>query len=43
MPKDKPVKVDKKLDKLESQVSELTADLQRVHADFVNFKRRSDE
>lgn len=43
MPKDKPAKVDKKLNKLESQISELTADLQRVQADFVNFRRRSDE
>lgn len=43
MPKDKSVKADKKFEKLENQVSELTADLQRVHADFVNFKRRSDE
>ena len=43
MPKDKPAKTEKKLDRLENQVGELTADLQRVHADFVNFKRRSDE
>lgn len=28
---------------LELKISELTADLQRVHADFVNFKRRSEE
>lgn len=28
---------------LETKVDELTADLQRVQADFVNFRRRSDE
>lgn len=43
MPKDRPTKPDKKLNKLENQVGELTADLQRIQADFVNFKRRSDE
>ena len=28
---------------LEQEVGELTADLQRIQADFVNFKRRSEE
>lgn len=28
---------------LEARIAELTADLQRVHADFVNFRRRSEE
>lgn len=29
--------------KLEGKINELTADLQRVHADFVNYKRRTQE
>ncbi len=33
----------KKQQELEQQVGELTADLQRIQADFVNFKRRSEE
>ena len=33
----------KKKDDLHAKVEELTADLQRVHADFVNFRRRSEE
>lgn len=28
---------------LNSQVEELTADLKRIHADFINFRRRSEE
>lgn len=28
---------------LQQKIDELTADLQRVHADFVNFRRRNDE
>ncbi len=28
---------------LDSKIEELTADLQRVHADFVNYRRRSEE
>lgn len=34
---------DKAQSDLESRVDELTADLQRVQADFVNYRRRSDE
>lgn len=35
---------DKKQDtKLQDKVDELTADLQRIQADFVNFRRRSDD
>ncbi len=33
----------KKDEELEQQLAELTADLQRVQADFVNYKRRADE
>lgn len=33
----------KKKDDLTQKVDELTADLQRVQADFVNFRRRSEE
>ena len=29
-------------DNLDSKIEELTADLQRVHADFVNYRRRSE-
>jgi molecular chaperone GrpE len=36
-------KLDKELQKLEDQVQELTRDLKRVQADFVNFRRRSEE
>lgn len=33
----------KKLTKQDDKMLELTADLQRVQADFINFRRRSDE
>ncbi|MBI3983783.1 nucleotide exchange factor GrpE [Candidatus Microgenomates bacterium] len=33
----------KKTIDLEQKIGELTADLQRVHADFVNYRRRSEE
>ncbi len=36
-------KKDQPAEDLATKVDELTADLQRVHADFVNFRRRSDE
>lgn len=36
-------KTDKNTDDLQVKIEELTQDLQRVHADFVNFRRRSDE
>lgn len=36
-------KADKNTDDLQAKIEELTQDLQRVHADFVNFRRRSDE
>lgn len=36
-------KADKKTDDLQAKIEELTEDLQRVHADFVNFRRRSDD
>lgn len=40
----KPIKKEVRSNKnLESKIEELTADLQRVHADFVNFRRRSEE
>lgn len=36
-------KASKKDDKFQQDINVLTADLQRVQADFVNFKRRSEE
>ncbi|HSX27866.1 MAG TPA: nucleotide exchange factor GrpE [Candidatus Saccharimonadales bacterium] len=36
-------KDDTQTDELRSQIDELTADLQRVHADFVNYRRRNDD
>ena len=33
----------KKQIELEQKIGEITADLQRVHADFVNYKRRAEE
>lgn len=42
MPKKSP-KNSKKEQELQQQIGELTADLQRIQADFVNFKRRADE
>lgn len=33
----------KKQEELEQKIGEVTADLQRVHADFVNYKRRAEE
>ena len=33
----------KKIDKKDEKIVELTQDLQRIHADFVNFKRRAEE
>src|SRR5687768_12479214 len=38
----KPIKK-KQSHKLEQKIEELTTDLQRVHADFVNYRRRSEE
>lgn len=50
MSTEKSKKTDKKLDKLEQHLlaleeknTELTADLQRIQADFMNFRRRSEE
>lgn len=36
-------KQSKKEEELEQQVAELTADIQRIQADFVNYKRRAEE
>ena len=36
-------KKSKKEEELEQQLGEVTADLQRIQADFVNYKRRADE
>jgi molecular chaperone GrpE len=36
-------KKSKKDEDYEAQIGEITADLQRVHADFVNYKRRAEE
>jgi molecular chaperone GrpE len=36
-------KDDHQQDELRNQIDELTADLQRVHADFVNYRRRNDD
>lgn len=43
MQEDKKVQQSKDSTNLEQQIGELTADLQRVHADFVNYRRRTDE
>ncbi len=39
----KPVTSNKKLGKVEKDLQELTEDLKRVQADFVNYKRRQEE
>jgi molecular chaperone GrpE len=42
-PAAKPAKQDERVLALEDQVAELTEDLKRVQADFVNYKRRAEE
>ena len=43
MPKRKKPVVGSDIKKLEKKIDELTHDLKRVHADFINYKRRAEE